>query len=190
MEKLTNTELAILGLVSETPKHAYRLEQEIEARGMRQWTEIGFSSIYYVLNKLEKAGWLASDLRTDGNGPARRVYHLTHAGWDIYRGGVESRLASPRPRTGDFILGLANLPALSPAVKCRALRTYHAFLRKQLEEVRLKQASDHAASLAVGQALAEHVDSLFDYATSLIEAEYRWVEAFLEKNECEDELAG
>ena len=53
IETLTNTELAILGLVAEQPKHGYQIEQDIAARGMRDWTEIGFSSIYYVLNKLE-----------------------------------------------------------------------------------------------------------------------------------------
>ena len=60
METLTNSELAILGLVAEHPRYGYQVEQDIAARGMREWTEIGFSSIYYVLNKLEAAGWLAS----------------------------------------------------------------------------------------------------------------------------------
>jgi DNA-binding PadR family transcriptional regulator len=190
MEKLTNSELAILGMVSETPKHAYRLEQEIVERGMRQWTEIGFSSIYYVLNKLEQAGWLASELREEGSGPARRVYRLTDEGWKVYREGVESRLAQPRPRTGDFILGLANLPALSSLERCHALQAYHNTLRQQIDEIRLKQARDQSDSLTRGQALEDHVNSLFDYATTLLEAECDWVEAFIAKNQCDDDPPG
>ena len=50
---MTNPELAILSLIAEKPRHGYDIEQVIEARGMREWTEIGFSSIYYLLNKLE-----------------------------------------------------------------------------------------------------------------------------------------
>ena len=60
---MTNAELAILSLVAEQPRHGYEIEQVIEARGMRDWTEVGFSSIYYLLNKLEKAGLVESRLQ-------------------------------------------------------------------------------------------------------------------------------
>ena len=60
---MTNAELAILSLIAEQPRHGYDIEQIIEARGMRDWTEIGFSSIYYLLNKLEKAGLIESQLQ-------------------------------------------------------------------------------------------------------------------------------
>lgn len=53
---LSDAELLALGLVAEMPRHGYELEQVIEERGMREWTQIGFSSIYFVLGKLEKAG--------------------------------------------------------------------------------------------------------------------------------------
>jgi DNA-binding PadR family transcriptional regulator len=70
--KLTNAELAILSLIAEQPRHGYEIEGVIEARGMRDWTEIGFSSIYYLLNKLEKDGLVASQLTASrGRGPAR-----------------------------------------------------------------------------------------------------------------------
>jgi DNA-binding PadR family transcriptional regulator len=55
---MTNAELAVLSLIAEQPRHGYDIEQIIEARGMRDWTEIGFSSIYYLLNKLEEAGMI------------------------------------------------------------------------------------------------------------------------------------
>ena len=45
---LTDSELLLLGLVAEMPRHGYELEQVIEQRGMREWTQIGFSSIYFV----------------------------------------------------------------------------------------------------------------------------------------------
>ena len=51
--KMTNAEFAILSLIVEQPRHGYEIEQVIEERGMRNWTEVGFSSIYYILNKLE-----------------------------------------------------------------------------------------------------------------------------------------
>ena len=53
---MTNAKLAISSLIAEEPRRDYDIEQIIEARGMREWTEIGFSAIYSLLKKLETAG--------------------------------------------------------------------------------------------------------------------------------------
>ncbi|MFN2222899.1 MAG: PadR family transcriptional regulator, partial [Candidatus Promineifilaceae bacterium] len=54
---MTNAKLAISSLIAEEPRRDYDIEQKIiEARGMREWTEIGFSAIYSLLKKLETAG--------------------------------------------------------------------------------------------------------------------------------------
>ena len=51
---MTNAELAIISLIVEKSMHGYEISPVMKAREMRNWTEIGFSSIYYILNKLEK----------------------------------------------------------------------------------------------------------------------------------------
>lgn len=56
--KTSLTEELILGLLAEQPRHGYQIEKLIEDREMRRWTEVGFSSIYYVLDKLEKKSLL------------------------------------------------------------------------------------------------------------------------------------
>ena len=53
VKELTDAELLVLGLVVEMPRHGYQLEQVIEQRAMREWTQIAFSSIHFVLGKLE-----------------------------------------------------------------------------------------------------------------------------------------
>jgi DNA-binding PadR family transcriptional regulator len=45
MEKLTDAELTVLGLVAEVPRHGYELEAIVAERGIREWTALGFSSI-------------------------------------------------------------------------------------------------------------------------------------------------
>ena len=52
--KTSLTEELILGILAEQPHHGYQIEKLIVDRGMRKWTDVGFSSIYYVLEKLEK----------------------------------------------------------------------------------------------------------------------------------------
>jgi hypothetical protein len=66
---MTNAELAILGLIVERPRHGYEIEKVIEERGMREWTEVAFSSIYYILRKLEKKNLIHSRLDTHGSDP-------------------------------------------------------------------------------------------------------------------------
>ena len=61
MSRLTDAELLVLGLVVEMPRHGYELELVIELRGMREWTQIGFSSIYFVLGKLERLGLVTAE---------------------------------------------------------------------------------------------------------------------------------
>ncbi len=54
MNELSNSEAALLGLLSEEPMHPYKIDQEFEYRDMRSWTELSMSSIYKLLRKLEK----------------------------------------------------------------------------------------------------------------------------------------
>lgn len=181
MDQLTNTELAILGLVAEGPRYGYQIEQDIEARGMRNWTEIGFSSIYYILNKLESSGWLESQRQIEevaekGRGLARRVYRLTESGQVAFREAVHQRLSHPRPRTGDFDLGLANLPALTPEESIAALQTYREDLKQRLEGVRAKWQADRAAA---GPFFPPHVSALFEHSLAMIAADLAWVEQYL-----------
>ena len=37
------TEELILGILAEQPRHGYQIEKLIEERGMRKWTDVGFS---------------------------------------------------------------------------------------------------------------------------------------------------
>ena len=180
-KSVTNGELAIIGLVAEGPRHGYQVEQDIAARGMREWTEIGFSSIYYILNKLESAGWLESRLAEDAQpgkrGPARKVYALTDSGWGVYRAAVRERLAHPRPRSADFALGLANLPVLPPGEVRAALEEQRAALAERMRHVQAKNEEDRQA--ARGH-LPPHVEALFSYSEALMAAELAWLTRFLE----------
>ena len=107
---MTNAELAILSLIVEAPRHGYEIEQIIQERGMREWTEIGFSSIYYLLNKLEKKKFIESQLQeSDGKGPAKKVYYSTEAGSQICRDETLGILSSPPRQYAPIQLGIANL---------------------------------------------------------------------------------
>ena len=95
---VTNAELAVLSLLAEKPMHGYQIEQTIISRGMREWTEIGFSSIYYILEKLRLRGCVESRLEpAEGKGPSRQVFSLTPAGRAVFRQAALTALAQPQP---------------------------------------------------------------------------------------------
>jgi len=176
---MTNAELAILSLVAEKSCHGYEIEQIIEVRGMRNWTEVGFSSIYYLLNKLEKAELIESRLeQSEGKGPARKVYQITEQGVEAQMSATLAALSEPGQCYTPFLLGIANLPTVSHQQALTSLQTYRGVLgerQSQLEE-----------KVAMQSPLPGHVEAMFDYSQTLIEAELAWVAKFIRKMEAGD----
>jgi DNA-binding PadR family transcriptional regulator len=167
---MSNAELAILTLVAEQPRHGYEIEQVIEARGMRDWTEVGFSSIYYLLKKLEDEGLAEGHLEQAGRGPARKVYHITPAGRQTLHEALRHALAVPEPRPSRLLLAVGNLPALPPADAVAALGAYCDRLADRLAHVSRRREEQ--------QPLPYFVNAMFDYSVAMIQAEITWIERF------------
>jgi len=173
---MTNAELAVISLIAEKPRHGYDIEQVIESRGMRDWTEIGFSSIYYLLNKLEVDGLIASELQQpDGKGPVRKVYSITQLGRQAQIDGTLAALSSPQSGSRPFLLGLSNLPVIPPEQLSAALNTYAAELDNNLNHM-LGRAEEQ-------RPLPPFVEAMFDYSQVLVEAELVWIRNFVQEVE-------
>lgn len=171
---LTPAELAVLSLLAEEPRHGYQIDQIIEQRGMRNWTEIGFSSIYYLLNRLEHAGLISGGHRpAAGRGPARKVYAATPAGRAALSAAVEEALSTPRNPYPPIQLGLANLPLLPPQQAAAALQRYLDRLTGQVDSLQ--------AARTAQQPLPPHVDAMFDYSLTLLRAEQAWVQRMIQQ---------
>ena len=176
---MTNAELAILTLVAERPRHGYEIERVIEERGMREWTEIGFSSIYYLLKKLEREGLIKGQLEAASRGAARRVFHLTSAGREAARVGVIEALSVPHHCYPPLQLGLANLSGIPPTEAVAALREHRETLGEQLAQLQARQEGQ--------QPLPSFVDAMFDYSATMIQAEKGWIERFIAQLERQED---
>lgn len=171
---MTDAELAILGLVVEKPRHGYEIEQVLEQRDMREWTEIGFSSIYYQLKRLEKNGWVRSRIDPETQqGPARKVYEPTYEGFAAWRQAILDTLATPRPHYDPFQLGLSSLPAVDADDALAALKTRRDTLEKKLAHVSTRRvwSMTHGAP--------PNVDDMFDLSVTLLEAEIGWLDRLI-----------
>jgi DNA-binding PadR family transcriptional regulator len=173
---MTSAEFAILSLIVELPRHGYEIEQIIEERGMRDWTEVGFSSIYYLLNKLEKKKLITS--RTEhsaGRGPARKVYRITSAGIDACHEATLEALENPHRCYAPIQLGLANLPRVPITVALDALRQHRNGLIERLTHIKARSKAQ--------QPLPYFVEAMFDYSLTTVEAEKKWIEKFIQQLE-------
>ncbi|MCF6326479.1 MAG: PadR family transcriptional regulator [Devosiaceae bacterium] len=163
-KKLTDAELLVLGLVAEMPRHGYELEQVIEQRGMREWTQIGFSSIYFVLGKLEKAGLVAAK-KPEGI-KAKKIFSSTGKGYQVLAAQSLKALSDMQPSHSSVLLGMAHWPVLERKSAVAALRQRSDRLDKELERLENIQFEQ--------QPLPDFVEALFDYSLSQLKAEARW----------------
>jgi DNA-binding PadR family transcriptional regulator len=167
---MTAAKQAILSLIAEQPRHGYEIEAVIQARGMREWADIGFSSIYYLLKKLEREGLIAGETETVGAGPARVVYHITRAGQRALREGTLAALSHPKRPQAHFLMGLANMRYISRAHALEALETYREALVERIVHLQAQREAQRP--------LPYYVEAMFDYSVSLLGTELGWVEDF------------
>jgi DNA-binding PadR family transcriptional regulator len=169
---ISNLEASVLGLICEGFQYGYELEKTIEERNMRHWTEIAFSSIYYVLKRLEKR-----DLITSGtervSGRSRKVYSVTPQGKAEMKKKVKELISNFHPVTNPFDLGIGNLDKLTHAEIIKGLKSYieslgvqEQFLRKRLEVI---EVSDWPF----------HIRGLVTRPLAILDSEREWIKTYI-----------
>ena len=172
---MTNAELAVLSLVVERPRYAYEIEQVIAERGMREWTDVGFSSIYYVLGKMEKEGLVEARRDEAGAaGPARKVFAPTPEGFSAWVEASLVALSTPHAKM-PFLLGLSNLAGLPEDRALEAVRDCLRALDDRVRKIREQR-------IEAGQ-VEWFVDEVFDYSEQSLSAGRDWVAEFVKRLE-------
>src|SRR5882672_2526971 len=152
---MTDAELAILSLLAEGPSYDHDLNTAIEQRGLRKWTAIGHSSMYYVLDKLEKQGLIERISESYGH----RRFQISAAGIGVLQTAVADLLGTPHTYDRAFELGLANLHVLRPPQIKSALLS-----RRQDIIFKLSKLRDER-KVAEGQF---NIEALFDHHISMM----------------------
>jgi DNA-binding PadR family transcriptional regulator len=170
LPNLTDSELLLLGLVAEMPRHGYEIEQTIEARGMREWTQIGFSSIYFVLGKLEKSGLVLSEVPSGTK--ARKVFSITQLGREALSSMTAASLGNYRPTFSSLLLGMVNWQLLSRDAAVQAIEARLSSIDAEVERLeRLRRQR---------QPMPDYVEVLFDFSCGQLEAERKWITTTLD----------
>jgi len=170
---INEREAAVLGLLYERPLYGYTIEKIIEERGMRHWTDIGFSSIYYVLKRLEQRNLITSSSEQEGTGPSRNVYTITAAGRSGMEETVRLFLSHYTKMITPFNLGIANAALLSreEIIVCLDERL------RMIDETILHVESMRETRIA--EARPYYVIALFDRSRAHLKTERDWVAGFI-----------
>lgn len=167
---MTEPELLVLGLVAEMPRHGYQLAQEIDRRGMREWTPIGFSSIYFLLGKLEKKGLVRS--QAPAREKAKKVYTVAPAGRKALVAQTLSSLSTYRPPHSSVLSGMLHWPVLRKDQALDSLRARGEAIAAEVTRLRDLHIER--------QPLPDFVDALFDFLLGQLKAEKQWIARTLE----------
>lgn len=176
---LNNNEYMILSLVWETEKASgYQINAIVSNRGYREWADIGMTSIYKTLKKLEQKDLVTSQITTNKTtqGPAAKEYSLTEKGWSLLIEETKRGLSETRERDRRFDLGLSMIDIL-PQKKALGLiekrKLYLESEQKRLSEIYVNQQQSISFSGAL----------LFRHTLQFIRSEILFLEETLNNRE-------
>ena len=82
-------EVCLLYLLSQEIGHGYALAEQLAQFGFEA-DQVSVSTLYRSLRNLEKIGAATSDWEAGGQGPNRRIYHLTERGNELLQEWIET----------------------------------------------------------------------------------------------------
>ena len=172
---MSNAETALLGLLAERPRHPYQIETEVRNRDMRAWTDLSMSSIYKLLRKLERDGFVVSKTQLSEQNRARKTYEITEDGMDLLRERVRVILSEPQSVKWPIDVAISNLAVIPVEEAAACLRTYRGGLEERLNGYRaledyLRTEGCPAYRFAFARRPAR-----------MLEGEIRWVDEYIEE---------
>lgn len=168
---LSASEILILGMLAEKPRHGYDIEKLITDRGMRKWADIGFSSIYYLLDKLESKGYVAS---SESQGKERKQFSITLLGTSTLKTETAKLIVERKPANTHLMAGLATSLMLNNDEYIDALSEREATLTDDLNALKAKSVEMKHAPLSARR--------LFGISEALLKAELDWINSEIERN--------
>jgi len=176
MRTLTNVEMVLLQIIAEKEGiSGYGINQIVKERGYREWADIGMTSIYVGLKKLEDKNLVKSRMHTTktGKGPMPKIFFLAEKGREVLSDEVFFILSGSRERERVFDLGVAGIPFVTPKKVKEALLQRKKFLNEHLEKIHKKFKKDGGHQLPV------HARYLFKHPLYLIGNELKFIDELI-----------
>lgn len=164
-------QLLLLGILRQQEMHGYELHDFID-HNLASCTDMKKSTAYYLLKKMEEAGFISQETKREGNRPPRQVYHLTPAGEAEFQRLLRENLSHYAQAYFTSDIGLVFLDDLEPEEALQLLN---------------KRRSELARALSAAEKIPGHKGGLqlvFDHMVHHLTSELDWLDtAILRLNE-------
>jgi len=169
-------EIAVLGLLNESPMHGYELRKRLSSL-LGAFRAFSYGSLYPTLRRLSEAGWITEERPLDVSSTARsrrgkRVYKLTADGKEH----LAELLADVGPDAFDeegFGARLAFFAQTRSDIRLQILEGR----RRRVEEQRDGMRSTLART---GQRLDRYTRELHEHGLESVDREVRWLTELIE----------
>lgn len=164
---MRSRQLLLLGLLRRESMHGYRLNEFIEHE-MAICTDLKKPTAYFLLDKLQQAGWIVvSDEIQDSGRPPRRLYAITEAGEAAFQALMRDHLRELDLTRFNADVSLAFIDALPPQDSVPLLEERQAALALALAEVQAAPPHPGSFGFVIRQRLA-HMQAEYDWLDSVI----------------------
>lgn len=177
MLKLSNAEVALLGLLSEQPMYPYQIELEVKYRDMRFWTDLSMSSIYKLLRKLEKEEMVTRQNQVSSGNRLQKLYSLSKKGISALQDELLEITRTPEHMRWQIDLGMYNSNLLSKEQVREALNENRNELLKKIK------CYQELLAFLTESKCGDHRYALAKRPVFLFEAEIRWIDSYLSEME-------
>jgi DNA-binding PadR family transcriptional regulator len=155
----------------------YGINHIVKERAYREWADIGMTSIYVGLKKLENRKLVKFKIQTSkiGKGPMPKIFFLTEKGKEVLSTEVLLVLSASRERERVFDLGVAGIPLVASKKVKEALLERKKFLNEHLDKIHEKFRKDGGLQLPV------HTRYVFKHPVYLIENELKFIDELIKE---------
>jgi len=166
-------ELAVMGLLSEQPRHPYDMQRELKLRGNTDFVRGLPRSLYHAVDQLVAAGFVeAGETEREGTRPERTVYGITEDGRAEYASRLHGLLARPSDAT-TFHAALSLIAGLDPGSVLWSLRARTAAVAGEVARL------DAVLRGALAQLPRLYLVEV-EYLRNQLQAEATWVQAIVD----------
>jgi DNA-binding PadR family transcriptional regulator len=161
-------QLLLLGVLMNGKIHGYRLSEYVK-HAMSFYTDLKKSTTYYILDQLEKNGYVSYELEREGKRPERRIYEITRQGKKYFLKLLRDCLGTYTPTSFGDDIGAAFIDRLPP-------NEVHELLTSKCRKVK--------AQLKKYQEIENHGGSfqyVIDHNITHLEADISWIDGILKE---------
>ena len=171
-------EIAVLGLLGESPMHGYELRKRLAAL-LGTFRAFSYGSLYPTLRKLSDAGWITEEMPTELTAPptlsrrGKRVYQLTSDGKE-HLAELLGQVGPGAYGDDEFGARLAFFAQTRAEVRLEILEGR----RRRVEEQRAGMASSLARTR---QRLDRYTLQLQEHGLESVDREVRWLNELIDE---------